>query len=459
VTTPDAAPPGADAGTTFAVQQLGGDAPDGGCASAGMQSAIAVSGSKVAFASLATTPSTMTQTCVAMTGGTPQASPVPLWNVCYAESSSGGMYTTQLVTSQPYLEPTGVGLALDSKGNPTVAYTGEGTPPAAESCGSNALFTSTAQGSTFGTAVPVSQAAMGNPIVASGVATCASEQNICSSGDTTGLWPSIAFDPNDNAVIAFRDVHYGFATDDENESDVVLAEQSGGSYQLLTVDVGGGGRYNRVAFTPAGLPAVLQFNEHGLTSCVWMDRDTVGGSVAAQAADGGWAPPAQVSADQIQPQLGFGISSQGLYAAAYFDSVKSQLLYTQSMDGMTWSTPAAVDTNGATGFYPSLAFDPTGEPAIAYYRCSAQPADATSMNCNAPADGLYVARRVGTTWSIQVVRPVAGQSGAYDPDQVTDGLYPALAFVNGKIVVAYQVRSLDAVSMTNVPSWWVAEEQ
>ena len=49
VTTPDAAPPGADAGTTFAVQQLGGDAPDGGCASAGMQSAIAVSGSKVAF--------------------------------------------------------------------------------------------------------------------------------------------------------------------------------------------------------------------------------------------------------------------------------------------------------------------------------------------------------------------------------------------------------------------------
>ena len=43
-----------------------------------------------------------------------------------------------------------------------------------------------------------------------------------------------------------------------------------------------------------------------------------------------------------------------------------------------------------------------------------------------------------------------------NPD-VKDGLYPALAFVNGKAVIAFQENSYDAISKTNSATWWVAE--
>ena len=54
----------------------------------------------------------------------------PRRNVCYAESQSlgtYGTYTSKVVTSQPYVSPTGVGLAFDSTGNAgAIAYTGVG---------------------------------------------------------------------------------------------------------------------------------------------------------------------------------------------------------------------------------------------------------------------------------------------------------------------------------------------
>jgi hypothetical protein len=36
-------------------------------------------------------------------------------------------------------------------------------------------------------------------------------------------------------------------------------------------------------------------------------------------------------------------------------------------------------------------------------------------------------------------------------------MYPALAFVNGKAVIAFQESTTDDVSMTTTVSWWVAE--
>jgi hypothetical protein len=147
-----------------------------------------------------------------------------------------------------------------------------------------------------------------------------------------------------------------------------------------------------------------------------------------------------------QGELGFAISPKGLYAAAYYDAQNNLLMYTDSMDGAKWSPATSLDTIGYTGLYPSLAFDDNGDPAVAYYRCNT--IGPMSTACDATTDGLYLARRVAGMWSRSVVTA--------NP-MLTDGMYPALAFVKGKAVIAYQQSSFDAVAKTSTVSWWVAE--
>jgi len=408
-----------------------------GCGPAGTQSVVAVSGSTVAFASL--------MTCNLDILGVPSMSQAAVWNVCYAAGDFGGTYTSQVVTSQPYLGPTGVGLAFNASGVPSVAYTGVGSTPAMETCGANDLFITSLQGGTFAAPVQVSNGSMSGGLVAAQMGNCS--QNICGLGDATGFWPAIGFDSSGNAYAPFRDIHYGFAADDFAKSDVELAEGSGGTYSILTIDVSrGGGTSNRIAFDSAGLPAVVQFDATGQIPGVYIDRQAVAGSFGAQQAAGAWVSQ-QISTGQVGPQLGFAISPHGLYAVAYYDLGSTRLLYTESSDGNTWSAPVSVDLNGNTGWYPSLAFDASDNPAIAYYRCNGTPGQKT-CNPDPTEDGLYLARRTGTTWTPTVVSANSA---------IEDGMYPALAFVNGKAVIAFQESTTDDVSMTTTVSWWVAE--
>ena len=427
---------GGDAGPQFTFVQLG-------CGSAGMQSTIAVSGTKVGVASLAST--TMTQTCTITPMQQPTTSQVPVWNVCYAEGQWQGSFASTVVTSQPYVSPTGVGLAFDSTGNAAIAYTGVGATPAMERCGANDAFYAKASGGTFGTAVQVSNGSQSDGLVANQQGNCS--QGVCDKGDVTGWWPSLGFAPGDEAMIAYRDVHYGFANDDlVAKTDVELAQDVGGTFSVLTVDVSrGGGEYNRLAFTPKGLPIVAQYST-GAVPGVVLDEALVGGSLGAQEADGGWTW-SQPYNGQIGPQLGFAINAQGLMAVAYFDVQASLLYYTESMDGMAWSMPVTVDTDGLAGQFPSLAFDSSGNPAIAFYRCSDNIAMST---CDPTQDGLYLARRSGGSWSVEAVHA--------DPS-VQDGLYPALEFVNGHAAIAFQITSYDPISNTGSSSWVLAEEQ
>ena len=436
VVNPDASGDAGGSAPMYAIKPLG-------CGSAGTQSVVAVSGSTVAFASLAKT--TMKQPCTIMPLGPVESSNDANWNVCYAAGDFGGAYKSQVVKTEPYFGATGVGLAFNAAGSPTLAYAGVGATPPMETCGSNDVFVTTLQTGVFGNPVQVSHGSQSDGLVASSASECS--QNICEEGDTTGFWPSIGFDPGGNAMIAFRDEHFGFANDDFAKSDVELAEQSGGNYPILTVDVSrGGGIYNRVAFSPAGLPAVLHYDATGEFKGVYLNRQVKAGSISAQTAAGAWVSQ-QLSTGTIQPQLGFAISSKGLYAAAYFDDDSNELLYTDSTDGTKWSVATPVDSTGRSGLYPSLAFDPDGNPAIAYYRCNAQ--SAAVMTCDPATDGLYLARRTGTTWALTAVHA--------DPS-VSDGLFPALAFVGGKAVIAFQETSYDPVAKVSTVTWWVAEE-
>ena len=49
-------------------------------------------------------------------------------------------------------------------------------------------------------------------------------QNVCNSGDATGYWPAVAYPPagapQSAPSVVFRDIHFGFATDDFISSDL-----------------------------------------------------------------------------------------------------------------------------------------------------------------------------------------------------------------------------------------------
>jgi hypothetical protein len=259
-------------------------------------------------------------------------------------------------------------------------------------------------------------------------------QDVCNQGDATGYWPSIALDPSTGKLgVAFRDMHFGWADTDFASSDVEFA--LGDSYAVYTVDVArGGGTYNRLAFSPTGMAAVAHYSLDYQPS-VWLDYQT------AQ----GWSSQTLFTG-KIREQLGFGISGQGLYALAYFDDKNKLLMYRESKDGATWTAAETVDRDGLTGYYPSLAFDDQGNPAIAYYRCNDYGA---SGDCDANKDGLILAIRRQGTWE---TRKVLGESAIYD------GLYTALAFVGGKAVIAYQSNYYDPVAATSKVSLHIAKE-
>jgi hypothetical protein len=413
---------GDDAGSTntgavFAVHPLG-------CGAAGTQSVAAVSGSKVAFASLAA--KTDTSPCTTMNG----VASVQMWDVCYAESASKGTFETHVVTSQPYLAPMGVGLALDASGQATVAYTGGG--PAARRCGGTELFFATGGGASF-TSQQIASGSQSGGLVPDQASNCV--QQVCNSGDATGYWPSVAFDAAGNRTVAFQDIHFGIDLEDFASSDVEFAKAS--DYSMLTIDVArGGGTYMHLAFTSTGNAAVAHYaKDRG--PALWINLQTSGGWTSHKIADG-----------PIGEQLGFAIGKGDVFGLAYYDTTKQRLRYLESSDGVTWtSSSTAVDLDGSTGFYPSLAFDSAGDPAIAYYRCNAT--GPSQANCDAAHDGVYLARRKGGSWNVQTVHADAS---------MLDGLYPALAFVGDKAVVAYQAKSFDPVSTQNTVTWWVAEE-
>ena len=105
-----------------------------------------------------------------------------------------------------------------------------------------------------------------------------------------------------------------------------------------------------------------------------------------------------------------------------------------------------MDSDGVTAYYPSVAFDDSGNPAIAYYRCNDYGA---GDSCDMDKDGLYLARRSARTWGIQKIR---GESG------VRDGLYTALAFAGGKAVIAFQSSYYDAVAGASKAILRIAKE-
>jgi hypothetical protein len=395
------------------------------CGLAGFQTVAAAGSGKVAFATLAET--SKRETCT-IEG---RAATAPDYDICVVLPSGDG-FVGSISATQPYTAKMGVGLALDKSGEPVLAYTGG--PTAALRCGASDILMAGVSGGKLGSPQTVAAGSQSSGMPADQAGNCAA-QNVCNQGDATGYWPSVALDPVSGSMgVAFRDLHFGFADTDFNMSDV---EFSRGGGSIFTVDVArGGGSYNRLAFSPTGKAAVAHYVLEN-KQAIWLDLET----------DAGWTSQ-RLFLGKIREQLGFGISAQGLFALAYFDNDKRMMLsYRESADGVQWTPAEDVDRDGVTGYYPSLAFDDQGNPAIAYYRCG--DIGVSADGCDANKDGLYLARRRQGTWDI---RKIQGEPGIYD------GMYTALSFVAGKAVVAFQVASFDPVAGTSQVSLSIAKE-
>ena len=414
----------ADAATGSAAWQFF-DLPECGL-QAGYQTVAAAWGTKVAFATLA---QTSDQASCTIEG---RAATAPIFNICVVLPSASGFAGT-IATSQPYAAMMGVGLAFDNTGEPMLAYTGG--PSANMRCGASDMLLASVSGGTLGapSTIAANSAATATPPMPPDQAASCAAQNVCNVGDATGYWPALARDPSGDLAVAFRDLHFGFADADFNKSDVEFARSADG-YAIFTADVArGGGSYIRLGFSPAGNAAIVHYNMS--QPAIWLDHQT------AQ----GWESK-QLFVGNIREQIGFAVSSQGLHALAYFDDARQLLAYSESGDGSTWTAAEDVDRDGVTGYYPSLAFDDDGNPAIAYYRCGDY---GVGEGCDMDKDGLYLARRRAGTWDIQKIR---GESG------IRDGQYTALAFAGGKAVIAFQSSYYDLVAGASQAILRIAKE-
>jgi hypothetical protein len=391
---------------------------------AGYQTVAASSGTRVAFASL--TPTSGQATCTIEN----RTATAAVFDICVVLPSANGFVGT-IATSQPYAAMMGVGLAFDSAGVPMLAYTGGLS--AQSRCGASDMLLASVSDGILGTPKTIASGSQSSGMPPDQAVNC-SAQDVCNQGDATGYWPAAALDPSSGKLaVAFRDLHYGFAETDFNSSDVEFAR--GEAYSVFTTDVArGGGSYIRLGFSPAGKAAIVHYNEH--LPAIWLDHET----------DAGWESK-QLFVGAIREQIGFAVSSSGLHALAYFDEPRQLLAYRESSDGSTWTAAQDVDSDGVTGYYPSLAFDDDGNPAIAYYRCGDY---GVADGCDMNKDGLYLARRRAGTWDIQKIR---GETG------IRDGMYTALAFAGGKPVIAFQSSYYDSVAGGSKSILRVAQEQ
>ncbi|MBL9037511.1 MAG: hypothetical protein JNG84_03245 [Archangium sp.] len=235
----------------------------------------------------------------------------------------------------------------------------------------------------------------------------------CSSidqGFLPGLWPTVGFNAAGRMFVVFRDGHNGqFPQQDWASSDVELmtgASETALVRSCLTGDhkQAYGGRL-QVAIGEGDLPAIVYDQAFG-------GADTIGNNVLFQRMlpDAGWSAPAALLniADTMtgatlayHPMEGFGI--------AVTDRATSQLSYIKSATGASWTVIDPVFGSGTGGWYPSLAMDPIneGEPAIAFYVCSAR-AGVTATSCLQTEDELRITQRIGGNWQERTVDTEGG---------------------------------------------------
>jgi len=378
----------------------------------------------------------------------PYSGPINTYDIWYAESTDGIQFTATIIDTPAYTnQNTDVGVGLDSTGKATVAWYGglpTDQPTGALQCGAALWQTAQGSGTTFGVTTVLGD-------ISNSAGTNANQPDNCKTicndgGEYIGLAPAVAIDSTGQPLFVARDIHFGGSnTTDYAGSDVEFMRGIQGTDSFFTADVArGGGTDSRLAVLPPNDKAVVAYK---ISPYDLQAPGTPGLWVNTEVDATHWTVSQVVASENLGAGLGFAINTSGRYSLAYYDTSSQYLFYTESTDGVTWSAPEKVDTVGTTGQMPSLAIDPSGEPAIAYYRCNSK-VEATS--CATDSDGVRVARRVNGAWSLH---DVSAQKGYFD------GTNPAIAFLNGKEAVVFQTKLFDPGTNTSQVTIQAAMEQ
>ena len=176
----------------------------------------------------------------------------------------------------------------------------------------------------------------------------------CDVGDVAGEWSDVKF-IDGQPVVVFRDVHNGSDQDDWLRSDVELVWNG-----MQALDAGWGGGIHLRLGVRNGFPAVAHWSEDEHPG-----KPQFGKGVWVVTYDGTtWDRTRVVPDINLGYRLTFDVFEERM-GLAYQLPADQKLIYWESADNVTWDR-MVVDQSGNTGFAPSLAFDPNGDPGVAY---------------------------------------------------------------------------------------------
>lgn len=318
-------------------------------------------------------------------------------------------------------------LAIGPNGEPEIAFLG-GYSPDEAFWFQNDLYLATRSGGSWSSQAVVQLS--GEATFADGTPT-----PLVTNGFVVGVDPSIAVDDSGKTWIAYRDVQNGQFPSDWAGSDHEIAfgtgAPSGWTKNVIVDGEGklGYGGHSRLVIAN-GVPTVVGDLRVG-------SFDSPGQKVyfSQRQANGFWTAPKQIMTTGIandQSGPSYAYDSQEGYAVAVVETSSSDsqqpngLYYVNSANGSTWNDPDPILQLGTGGWWPSLAFDGSHTPYIAYYFCDGRTAIQPG-SCRTSDDELRLTYRdASDTWQIQTVDSAGGQ-------------YPHLAFLHsGKPVVVYR---------------------
>ena len=346
------------------------------------------------------------------------------WTLTYAEYA-GGTWNTEIV-DEPLLlgQPVGLDLEFAPDGRATIAAM-NGLPVAQiRFCGANDVgyFERQSAGNwTSSTVVATSgQAATGE---------AGSDY-----GDVVGYWPTLAYAPNGDVAIAYRDVHAGgMQSDDLRRADLEMAwGQGGGGWTPIPVDYGrGAGNFNSLTFDSQSIPYLAYY-----TPTQDIDDPQLGIWVTRSLDHGATWERVQLFASGTSEGTAVAFGPDGALNVVYYKSSKglpelARLVDPEAFEDVAtgWVRTDIGDKSFDEGYTPSIAVNADGVIAAAYYRCAKGLSGLG--NCSPGEDALvFTWSKDGQTWTQEVIDQ--GEEG-------TCGSTPALAFdADGSAVVAYQ---------------------
>ena len=260
---------------------------------------------------------------------------------------------------------------------------------------------------------------------------------IIDSGNTVGLWPSMAI-INGNPAIAYNRQTSGASGLTYQRSTATDGSAWPGTGAGVVIDhtsAASSGNFNSLT-TVNGNPAISYYDASTLQVKYVRATDVNGAT---------WGTP--VVADATVNNVGQYTTLlvvNGNPAISYYDVTNGNLKYVRATNasGTAWGTPVVLDSTGDVGSYASMVIA-NGNPAISYY-------DLT----NGDLKFVRASDTSGTTWGTPVAIDTGGNVGQFTSMAIITG-YPAISYydvTNGNLKY---VQAADADGTTwGTPATW-----